>query len=41
MSDRMLKFRNIGSQNPAKRSVNERKQDFNEIYKEFIKSLIK
>ena len=36
MSDRMLKFRNIGSQNPAKRSVNERKQDFNEIYSEFI-----
>ena len=32
----MLKFRNIGSQNPAKRSVNERKQDFNEIYSEFI-----
>ena len=36
MSDRMLKFTDIGSQNPTKRSIEERKQDFNEIYSEFI-----
>ncbi len=36
MSDRMLKFTDIGSQNPNKRSIEERKQDFNEIYSEFI-----
>ncbi len=32
----MLKFVNIDLQNPSKRSVGERKQDFNEIYSEFI-----
>tara|TARA_B100001996_G_scaffold371330_1_gene346556 strand:+ start:142 stop:1569 length:1428 start_codon:yes stop_codon:yes gene_type:complete len=32
----MLKFVNIDLQNPPKRSVGERKQDFNEIYSEFI-----
>jgi glutamate synthase (NADPH/NADH) small chain len=32
----MLKFVNIGQQNPPKRDKIERKQDFNEIYKEFI-----
>ena len=36
MSDKMLKFTDIESQNPSKRSVGDRKQDFNEIYKEFI-----
>ena len=36
MSNKMLKFVNIDLQNPPKRSVGERKQDFNEIYKEFI-----
>ena len=36
MSDRMLKFTDIGSKNPTKRSIEERKQDFNEIYSEFI-----
>jgi len=36
MSDKMLKFVNIDLQNPPKRSVGERKQDFNEIYSEFI-----
>ena len=32
----MLKFVDINSENPDKRSVGERKQDFNEIYSEFI-----
>ena len=36
MSDKMLKFVNIGQQNPPKRGVSNRKDDFNEIYKEFI-----
>jgi len=36
MSDKMLKFVNIGQQNPPKRVVSNRKDDFNEIYKEFI-----
>ena len=37
MSDKMLKFINIGQQNPPKRGVSSRKDDFNEIYNEFIK----
>ncbi len=32
----MLKFTNIGQQNPPKRDISKRKDDFNEIYKEFI-----
>ena len=36
MTDKMLKFTDISSQNPIKRSIDERKQDFNEIYSEFI-----
>ena len=36
MTDKMLKFVNIGQQTPPKREVNNRKEDFNEIYKEFI-----
>ena len=36
MSDKMLKFVNIGQQNPPKRPTDERNKDFNEIYKEFI-----
>jgi glutamate synthase (NADPH/NADH) small chain len=36
MSKKMLKFINIGQQNPPKREVSNRKDDFNEIYKEFI-----
>ena len=36
MSDKMLKFVNIGQQNPPKRVASNRKDDFNEIYKEFI-----
>jgi len=36
MVDKMLKFINIGQQSPPKREVANRKDDFNEIYKEFI-----
>ncbi len=36
MIQKMLKFVNIGQQNPPKRDKIERKQDFNEIYKKFI-----
>ena len=36
MSEKMLKFVEIGQQNPPKRGEFERKEDFNEIYEEFI-----
>ena len=36
MSEKMLKFVNIGQQNPPKREVDLRKDDFKEIYEEFI-----
>ena len=36
MSDKMLKFINIGQQNPPKREILTRKDDFNEIYSEYI-----
>ena len=36
MSEKMLKFVKIGQQNPPKREVKSRKDDFNEIYKDFI-----
>ena len=36
MTDKMLKFVNIGQQNPPKRDVGKRKVDFNEIYDDFI-----
>ena len=36
MSEKMLKFVKIGQQTPPKRDVNIRKDDFNEIYDEFI-----
>jgi glutamate synthase (NADPH/NADH) small chain len=36
MSKKMLKFIKIGQQTPPKREVGNRKEDFNEIYKEFI-----
>jgi glutamate synthase (NADPH/NADH) small chain len=36
MSEKMLKFVKIGKQTPPKREVGNRKEDFNEIYKEFI-----
>ena len=37
MNDKMLKFVKLGQQTPPKRSVNNRKEDFNEIYDDFIK----
>ncbi|MDA7704370.1 NAD(P)-dependent oxidoreductase [Candidatus Pelagibacter sp.] len=36
MSENMLRFVKIGQQTPPKREVGNRKEDFNEIYKEFI-----
>ena len=36
MTDKMLKFVEIGQQTPPKRDVIKRKSDFNEIYDEFI-----
>ena len=36
MSEKMLKFVKIGQQTPPKRDVNIRKDDFNEIYDEFM-----
>ncbi|MDC1273419.1 NAD(P)-dependent oxidoreductase [Pelagibacteraceae bacterium] len=36
MSEKMLKFVKIGQQTPPKREVGNRKEDFKEIYKEFI-----
>ncbi len=36
MTDKMLKFVKIGQQTPPKRGVGERKDDFNEIYDEFV-----
>ena len=36
MSEKMLKFVKLGQQTPPKRGILERKDDFNEIYKEFI-----
>ena len=37
MTDQMLKFVKIGQQTPPKRDVENRKDDFNEIYEDFIK----
>ncbi len=37
MSDKMLKFVDIGQQSPPKRGVSDRKEDFGEIYQEFLK----
>ena len=36
MSEKMLKFVKIGQQDPPKRDTSLRKEDFNEIYSEFI-----
>ena len=36
MSDKMLKFVKIGQQTPPKREVDKRKEDFKEIYDEYI-----
>ena len=41
MSEKMLKFVNIGQQNPPKRDKIERKEDFDEIYKEFLQDKAK
>ncbi len=41
MADKMLKFVKIGQQNPPKRKVDLRKEDFNEIYDEFISNKAK
>ncbi len=37
MSEKMLKFVDIGQQNPPKRDISDRKEDFSEIYQEFLK----
>ena len=36
MNEKMLKFVNIGQENPLKRNTQDRKEDFKEIYDEFI-----
>ena len=36
MPDKMLKFVKIGQQTPPKREVDTRKNDFKEIYEEYI-----
>ena len=36
MTNKMLKFVDIGQQNPPKRDKSQRKEDFGEIYQEFI-----
>ena len=36
MTEKMLKFVKIGKQTPTKRKVDQRKEDFEEIYEEFI-----
>ena len=41
MSRKMLKFVKIGQQNPPKREISNRKEDFNEIYKDFIQEKTK
>ena len=37
MSEKMLKFVDIGQQNPPKRDISDRKEDFEELYQEFLK----
>ena len=37
MTNKMLKFVDIGQQNPPKRDISDRKEDFDEIYQEFLK----
>jgi glutamate synthase (NADPH) small chain len=41
MPEKMLKFVKIGQQNPPKREVYNRKEDFKEIYKDFIEEKAK
>ena len=40
MPDKMLKFVKIGQQTPPKREVDTRKEDFKEIYDEYINCLL-
>ena len=40
MKKKMLQFVDLKQETPEKRSTSKRKGDFNEIYKEFILSLI-
>ena len=37
MTEKMLKFVKIGQQTPPKREVANRREDFNEIYDDFVK----
>ena len=41
MTDKMLKFVKIGQQTPPKREIGKRKDDFKEIYDEFIAQKLK
>jgi len=41
MTEKMLKFTNISQQTPLKRGTDERKEDFGEIYSEFINAKAK
>ncbi len=41
MTNKMLKFVDIGQQNPPKRDKSQRKEDFGEIYQEFIQDKAK
>ena len=41
MTEKMLKFVNIGQQNPPKRDTSQRKEDFKESYDEFIREKAK
>ena len=41
MTEKMLKFVNIDQQTPPKRSANKRKEDFKEVYDEFINNKAK
>ena len=41
MTEKMLKFTNLNKQTPLKRGTDERKEDFGEIYDEFINSKAK
>ena len=41
MTDKMLKFVKIGQQTPPKREITNRKEDFKEIYDDFIKKKLR
>ena len=38
MTKKMLQFVNVDQESPEKRGTNERRDDFNEIYKDYIKN---